>query len=112
MLHTKFVRFFLKILKFILNFSKIIESIARKTHNEFMLKELKKSAKRKYNITNYQHRIVPIIKKFSNTKYLWQLRVTWDEIFGVPTAEVFTTEGTAYSFNMMEMKDMFWDKAE
>lgn len=76
-----------------------------------MLNELKKSEKRGHNITNYNHRVVPIIKRFSNTKHLWQTKISWDEIFGVPTAEVFTTEGKAYSFNVVEMNDMFREDA-
>lgn len=61
-----------------------------------------------HNITNYGHKIVPIIKNYSiydSNDLPW---MTWNDKFGLSGALVLTSKGMGYSFNILTVEEMFY----
>jgi hypothetical protein len=63
------------------------------------------SAILRFNITNYGHKIVPTIKRFSGMKHPPIL--IWNRGVEVPKADIFTSRGTGQTFNIAEMDKVF-----
>jgi hypothetical protein len=52
--------------------------------------------------TNYEHRIVSLIRRHSDAEWLRNQNGSWNKGFQVPFAEMLTTRGFEFSFNVMD----------
>jgi hypothetical protein len=58
-------------------------------------------------LVNYQHLIVPVVKSRSSIDWLRTQSGSWNGEFQVPFADVLTTRGSGFSFNVMDADKIF-----
>jgi hypothetical protein len=58
-------------------------------------------------LVKYEHLIVPVIKSRSSREWLQRQNGSWNNVFQVPFAEVLTSRGCGFSFNIMDAEQIF-----
>lgn len=57
-------------------------------------------------LVNYHHLIIPIIKSRSNIDWFRNQNASWDKDYQVPFAEILTTRGYGFAFNIMDAGEL------
>ena len=61
---------------------------------------------REYFYEDYEHMIVPTIHKQAQTEWFINQSAEWNTIYAPTFAEILTTRGYGFSFNILEAKDV------
>lgn len=57
--------------------------------------------------TNYKDKIIEVIREHSDIDWLRAQNGSWNENFKVEFAEILTTRGFGFSFNIMDFDEIF-----
>jgi hypothetical protein len=58
-------------------------------------------------LVKYEHLVVPVIKSRSSRKWLQGQNGSWNNVHQVPFAEILTSRGSGFSFNIMDADMIF-----
>lgn len=58
-------------------------------------------------LTDYEHKIVPLIRTRSKIDWFRNQTGSWNDLYQVPFAEVLTSRGFGFAFNVMNSSDIY-----
>ena len=61
---------------------------------------------REYYYENYEHMIVPAIHEHVQTEWFKNQTAEWNSYYAPKFAEILTTRGYGFSFNILDAKDL------
>lgn len=60
-----------------------------------------------YHFSGYGLSIVPTLKNQSKLDWFLQQNASWNNLYRIPFAELLTTRGFGFSFNLMNSSDLY-----
>lgn len=64
-------------------------------------------ASEKYNFTGYSQLMVPTLKNLSTRDWFAKQSGQWNELYEAPFAELLTTRGFGFAFNLLNASDLY-----